>query len=210
MWIETVDPDEAAGTLAAAYERQRAAIGEVADFTKLGSLYPDLCDVRLNLYKVVDNCPSNIPEWARQSIALIASVLNRTPHCASGLGEKVEKAGMAHDLVEAIYADPLGAASGDAAIDALFDYVRRVVIDSGNITEADIEALRAHGWTDLDILDANNMAAYYCYINRVANGLGLKTLTCPAPDLPDLSVSVEVRAGSRDPAGIGSGTGTPE
>ena len=28
---------------------------------------------------------------------------------------------------------------------------------------------------DLDILDLNNLVAYYCYTNRVANGLGLKT-----------------------------------
>ena len=29
------------------------------------------------------------------------------------------------------------------------------------------------GASDLDILDLNNIVAYYCYINRVANGLGL-------------------------------------
>ena len=31
------------------------------------------------------------------------------------------------------------------------------------------------GLGDLDILDLNNMVAYYCYTNRVANGLGLRT-----------------------------------
>jgi uncharacterized protein YciW len=35
--------------------------------------------------------------------------------------------------------------------------------------------LRAQGLADLDILDLNNMVAYYCYTNRVTNGLGLKT-----------------------------------
>ncbi len=35
-------------------------------------------------------------------------------------------------------------------------------------------ALRAAGFSDLDILDINNITAYYCYINRVAAGLGLQ------------------------------------
>ena len=36
-----------------------------------------------------------------------------------------------------------------------------------------MQALRDAGWSDLDILDVNNLSAYYCYINRVATGLGL-------------------------------------
>lgn len=185
MWIETVDPDDASGVLADAYDRQTQALGEVADFTKLGSLYPSVASVRLDLYRVVDNCPSSVPEWARQAIGLLTSVLNQTPHCASGLGDKIRKAEGDASLVTQIYADPLGASSGDAAIDSLFAYARKLVVAPWSVTERDLEELRRHGWVDLDILDVNNMAAYYCYINRVANGLGLKSLTCPAPDLPD-------------------------
>ena len=43
------------------------------------------------------------------------------------------------------------------------------------MTEADINALRAQGFDDLDILDANNQCAHLNYTNRVANGLGLLT-----------------------------------
>lgn len=190
MWIKTLEEDEATGVLTEAYNRQRAARGRVEDFTKLGSLYPDLSHVRLSLYKVVDDCPSRIPEWAKHAIALTTSVLNQTPHCASGLGEKLKQAGMDQNLVEAIYADPLGARTGNDAVDALLEYVRRLVVASWEITEDDIHELRRHGWDDLDILDANNISAYYCYINRVANGLGLTALTCPAPKMPDLTVVI--------------------
>ena len=30
-----------------------------------------------------------------------------------------------------------------------------------------------HGLDDVDLVDLNNIVAYYAYINRVANGLGL-------------------------------------
>lgn len=45
----------------------------------------------------------------------------------------------------------------------------------GVVTEADIEDLRGAGFTDIDILDANNRTAHLNYTNRVANGLGLLT-----------------------------------
>jgi len=190
MWIETVPPEDATGKLAEAYERQRKATGRVEDFTRLGSLYPELSAVRLNLYRVVDHCPSNFPEWVKHAIALTTSVLNRTPHCASGMGKNLVEAGGEETLVEAIYADPLGASTGDDAVDALLGHVRRIVLEPWEITENDIETLREHGWDDLDILDANNICAYYCYINRVANGLGLKYPTVPSPEMPELQVTV--------------------
>ena len=43
------------------------------------------------------------------------------------------------------------------------------------IAETDVERLREVGLDDLEILDLNNIVAYYNYINRVANGLGLRT-----------------------------------
>jgi alkylhydroperoxidase family enzyme len=43
------------------------------------------------------------------------------------------------------------------------------------MAESDVQALRAAGFEDLDILDANNQCAHLNYTNRVANGLGLLT-----------------------------------
>ena len=50
-----------------------------------------------------------------------------------------------------------------------------VTLTRGVVTEADIDALRAVGLSDLEILDANNHTAHLNYTNRVANGLGLLT-----------------------------------
>ena len=36
--------------------------------------------------------------------------------------------------------------------------------------ESDIAALREHGFTDRDILDINQVTAYFAYVNRVADG----------------------------------------
>ena len=44
--------------------------------------------------------------------------------------------------------------------------------DGSLVTEADIEALRAHGYSDEDISDIINTAAIYNFNNRVANASG--------------------------------------
>ena len=41
------------------------------------------------------------------------------------------------------------------------------------MTAADVEELRAHGWDDPTIHDAIQVIAYFNYINRVAEGVGI-------------------------------------
>jgi alkylhydroperoxidase family enzyme len=44
----------------------------------------------------------------------------------------------------------------------------------------EIETLRKHGLTDRDILDAVEVIAYFNYVNRVADALGID----PEPEMP--------------------------
>lgn len=171
-WIETVDPADATGILADAYARQRAKLGRVTGITRLGSLYPDLVAERLRFYDVVEATPSAIPDWAKRAIVLTVSALNGCNFCMTSNTDKLIAAGHGRDA-EAISADPLHATTGDDAIDALLAYTRTLTRDPASVAEQDLDALRAAGWSDLDIVDVNNLTAYYAYINRVTAGLGL-------------------------------------
>ncbi len=174
-WIRTIPWNESTVTLKDAYDWQAKRLGEPTDYTQLGSLYPDLVMQRLQLYKCVEACPSGLSPIERQMAALITSVLNETPHCSSGLLLKLESLGVERRFLERVDAEPRSARSGEARLDAIMDYAVKLTLTPGAVAEADIEALRAQGLEDADILDLNNMVAYYCYTNRVANGLGLKT-----------------------------------
>ena len=171
-WIATVDPADATGELAEAYAHQDARMGRVTGITRLGSLYPALVAERLRLYDVVEATPSSIPDWAKRAVVLLVSALNGCHFCMASNTEKLVAAGHGRDA-EAIAADPLGASIDDPAVDALLVYARRLTREPGAVSAADLGALRAAGWSDLDILDVNNITAYYAYINRVTAGLGL-------------------------------------
>ena len=175
-WIDTVSWADASGPLREAYDWQAAALGEPAEFTMLGSLYPPIVEERLRLYRTVEHCPSRLTAIERQSAALVTSRLNGTDHCASGLRLKLESLGLADEVLDAIDADPAAVRSGDRRLDAICAYAATLTQTPAAVTEDDLEPLREHGLSDLDILDLNNMVAYYAYINRVVMGLGLRSV----------------------------------
>jgi len=174
-WIVTVPWQNAKGTLEEAYGWQAKRLGQPAEFTMLGSLYPDLVMERLRLYKVVEATPSALTAFERLIAAYVTSALNHTPHCSSGLVHKLEDVEARADLLEQIRSSPLSIASGDERLDSIVAYAAKLTVSPGTIAQGDIGRLRRAGLEDLDILDLNNIVAYYNYINRVANGLGLRS-----------------------------------
>lgn len=56
----------------------------------------------------------------------------------------------------------------------LLDYAVKLAREPWSMTSADIDKLRAAGWSDSAILDVNLVASYYAFVNRVAGGLGVE------------------------------------
>lgn len=56
----------------------------------------------------------------------------------------------------------------------MLDYAVKLTLDPGGMTAADAEALREAGFGDRAILDICQVVAYYNYVNRLADGLGVE------------------------------------
>ena len=54
-------------------------------------------------------------------------------------------------------------------------YAVKLTRTPGAMTDADVEDLRAVGFSDRDILDITEVVGYYAYANRIADGLGIET-----------------------------------
>ncbi len=76
-------------------------------------------------------------------------------------------------LVDALQVDPL-AAPVPARERALLRYAARLTQEPASVTRADLDALHAEGWDDRAILDLNQVVAYFNYVNRIADGLGVR------------------------------------
>ena len=75
--------------------------------------------------------------------------------------------------MSALAADHATAELGEADR-ALLDYAARLTRAPDEITADDVEALRAHGFDDRAIHDACAITAYYAFVNRIADGLGVE------------------------------------
>ena len=180
MWIRTVPYEDAGDDLRRHYDRQRETLGEVTEMTLAGSLYPRLVGARLELYATTERCPSSLSSRQRNLIGYVTSALNGTVHCMSQVTVKLRAEGFSDAEIGRLATDPAGAAEGLPAADAaLVRYTIDLTTRPGDITEADVAALRAAGLDDLSIVDANAHCAHLNYVNRVVTGLGIHTVVDP-------------------------------
>ena len=54
-------------------------------------------------------------------------------------------------------------------------YAEKLTLSPNSMVKEDIIKLRMAGWTDGEILEANQIVGYFCYANRLLNGLGVST-----------------------------------
>ena len=55
----------------------------------------------------------------------------------------------------------------------MLDYATKLTRSPGEMCEGDVIALRKSGFSDRAILDIAQVVAYYAYVNRIADGLGV-------------------------------------
>ncbi len=57
---------------------------------------------------------------------------------------------------------------------AILTYVEKLTLTPWEMVEDDVIALREAGFSDAAILDINQVCAYYAFVNRLADGLGVE------------------------------------
>lgn len=62
-------------------------------------------------------------------------------------------------------------------------YALKLTLEPWAMEEQDLAPMRAAGLSDRDIVDANQVVAYYNYVNRVADGLGVELEPRWPPDV---------------------------
>jgi len=76
-------------------------------------------------------------------------------------------------VIEALAQADLDAAALEPAERALLELAAKVTRHAYRTTDADIETLRTHGWTDPQIAEAVYVTALFAFFNRVADAFGI-------------------------------------
>lgn len=97
-------------------------------------------------------------------------------HHGAGLRTILEREGVAADARDALLgalADDHGSAELTVPDRAMLDYAVKLTRAPWEVGEADVDALRAAGFSDRAIHDICAIAAYFAFVNRIADGLGV-------------------------------------
>jgi alkylhydroperoxidase family enzyme len=81
-----------------------------------------------------------------------------------------------------------------AADRALIEYADRLTLAPSAIASSDVECLRAAGFDDRAIHDACTIVAYFAFVNRIADGLGveIEEPTAEAATNPTINLKSEI------------------
>lgn len=179
-FINVVSPQQASGRLEKIYKRIQAPDGQVDNVLQVHSLRPHTLEGHMAIYKAVLHHSGNLlPEWYLEAVGVIVSSLNGCTYCAGhhsvGLRRLLKAESKDVDayltaLSEAVPGEPFTSREQLGLA-----YARKLTHVPGEIEEADIDALRMAGFDDGEILELNQVAAYFSYANRTVSGLGVNT-----------------------------------
>lgn len=178
-WIKMIEDRHAEGVLKELYDKVRTPHGTVDNVMRAHSLRPHTMEGHLVLYKSVLHNPDNtLPFWFLELIASYTSLLN---NCAYSLSHHFTNARRLID--DDARADEIYAALKDNAPERLFSgkelallqYAAKLTTAVGQMEKTDYDALKQAGCDDGEILEVNQVCAYFNYSNRLLNGLGVTT-----------------------------------
>ena len=112
----------------------------------------------------------------RELIAAYTSSLNRCDFCRNAHAAVASHLYGSEEFVRSVLEDP-EKSSLEGKEKALLRFVRKLTLDSGAITETDIDALKREGWDEVSIYYAIYACALFNFYNRFVSGNGVKLVS---------------------------------
>lgn len=177
-WIATVPYAAATGRLKQLYDRIKGPDDNVDNIMMAHSLRPHTMDGHMTLYKyVLHHSANTVPKWFLEALGVLVSMLNGCDYCVehhfAGLARLLGDETQARSLRTALMTDDMTPFSPRES--AAIGYARALTAAPAKMSAAPVEAMRAAGWSDGEILEINQVVAYFAYANRTVQGLGVST-----------------------------------
>jgi uncharacterized peroxidase-related enzyme len=179
-WIKIAPPEEASGDLKRAYDRIRTTRGRIPDIRAVMAGEPLALEGMSAFFPENNYACSSIDRRLAELIATVTAAGNGSRFGATAHGRQLAKITGDQSFAESVVRD-YRSAEVPKKERVLLDYVWKLSKTPGEMTEADIEGLRAEGWTDPQIVATVHVVGFFSYMNRVAEAFGLAPTVSPSP-----------------------------
>jgi len=177
VWIKTVDYADAGGRLRQLYDRVKGPDNNVDNIMLSHSLRPHTMEGHMALYKhVLHHSANTVPKWFLETVGVWVSLLNACHYCVEH-----HFTGLTRLLADPARAAAIRTALESGSWDGVFEareaaaltYAKALTERPSEADEAMIGAMRDAGFGDGEILEINQVTAYFAYANRTVLGLGI-------------------------------------
>jgi len=170
MFLKTIPEEQATGQVADIYARQKAQLGFVMEAAKCFTARPDLLPIYTEFSdKIRAGFSLGMREW--RLITLVAAKQVPSTYCAYVYGKQLVTDLGSKEAVMAVLRD-FRAAGLSPKDTAMLAYAEKIARDASQVGQADIDGLRAAGFTDTQICDIALCAAFRCFVSRFFDATG--------------------------------------
>ncbi len=193
-WIRHISYEKAEGKLKKIYDKIKGPDNYLDNILTIHGLRPHTLEAHMKMYKnVLHHYENTIPKWLLETLGVYTSMLNGCQYCVehhfNGLKRLLNDDEKAKAIREALETESFGDAFEQKEI-ALLKYTKALTEDPAHIDKSLIDEMRSQGYDDGEILEVNQVVAYFAYANRTVLGLGVDTTgdilgLSPSSDKPD-------------------------
>ena len=179
MWINHVPYDESEGKLRDLYDRVKGPDANIDNIMLAHSLRPHTMEGHMALYRAtLHHARNTIDRWFLEALGVYTSLLNGCSYCVDhhfiGMKRHLKDDARA-DAIQAAFESEDHISVFSAQEIAAIKYTALLTKAPGSLKQDDIETMRNAGWPDDQILEINQVVAYFNYANRTVLGLGVST-----------------------------------
>jgi uncharacterized peroxidase-related enzyme len=176
-WITTIAYEDATGKVKQLYDRVKGPDNNVDNIMMAHSLRPHTMEGHMALYKNVIHHPRNtLPKWLLEAVGVYVSIINVCEYCIEhhyvGMKRLINDDERSSKIRLSLEANSPQQAFEGRDLAAL-QYAGKLTRTPTEITPEDLGLLRQAGLDDGEILEVNQIAAYFGYANRTVLGLGI-------------------------------------
>lgn len=168
-FIDTLPPSDADDEVRAMYERQQAHYGYLPNYAKVFCYRPEVMKLWAQLQSGIKR---HMDKRRFELVTFAAAHALRSTLCSLAHGRALTEFFSSEEVQAMARGEtPASLSAGEAA---MMVFVRQVARDASAVTEADIQQLKQHGFTDAEIFDVAAAAAARAFWTKVIESLGVE------------------------------------
>jgi uncharacterized peroxidase-related enzyme len=161
--IQLVDPDRATGSIKRLFAEIRAKFALVPNLFRVLANAPAALEGLMGLSAALAR--GALDEKTREQLALAIAESNLCPYCLSAHTAMAAKIGLSRAEID----DAIRASAADARTDAILKLARSIVVQRGELSDADLGRARAGGLSDGEIVETVANVALNIFENYISH-----------------------------------------